>query len=560
MDSKRLNKWQKNDNLRIILFWIYVGGLSLLIFIPLFQLTMAEKAYKSLNSYDSKAYEINTVEDTQPLIYDSENTLLTKNISYYNVKYDNTLLPTDKDSEILNKFDQITNSEGKITEKFLNFFTESKYRHNDIVVFSTLDKNIISKIISSDISKYFIIEENINRDYIYAEKLSSVIGYYTKTSSLGLEAYFTEKFKNANVESVNLTINSKFQTLLYDEFNAYLNSVGITSGEAVFSNENGKILASVSLPSFNPNSFTTGNSKEVNQILEDKSKPMINRLYDTNFPSGSIMKLMTAISALESGKIRETETINSEGCMEISNGTNLCEFSKKPYGNLNVVSALRLSSNIYFCKLFKEKGLKIEDLNKYQQMFGLGKSVELEVLNEAIGVVPTPKYKLDNFSENWYLGDSCNSSIGQGFTLVNPAQMLRVVNVISTDGIFNDLHFVSHVLAKNGTYIKAELKSSKVDVSAKTFEIIKNGMRESAKINGLENMKVWSKTGTAETGKGDSPHTWLIGFYESRNFGKISFVIFLENGSTTKYNIDFFSKFMNKLENSDLKVYAASRI
>jgi cell division protein FtsI/penicillin-binding protein 2 len=535
----------------------YVFIFSIYLLFSIFQLILSPKPSVGVLSENDSNDRFQKNNIVLPTIYDSNNISLTKNVSVYKIIYDNTQLPKEKDLEVLTRFDQLAGSE-TVKNKF-EYFEQSEFRHNDIVIFETVDKNIVSKLITSDISKYLLIQEYINRDYVFPVQLSNIIGYTNQNSSTGLENYLEYKFKNVSVQTVNLTIDSKLQNLVYDEFSKTLTNNNLKSGVAVFSKENGDILSNVSIPSFDANVFTKLENDKINLTLQDTGKPLLNRLYDLIFPSGSILKLSTSVAALETKKIDKASIINSEGCMELSTGVKFCEYTKLPYGNLNIVNALRLSSNIFFCKLFTQNGLTIDELNSYQEMLGLGNSSGLEVINEQVGSVASPDFKKLFTDEPWFLGDTCNSAIGQGYTQVSPAQMLRMTNIFSTFGTDNGLRIISHVIDKNGSFLKSVGINKKLSISKSTFEIIKEGMRESAKINGLDKYLVYSKTGTAEIGDGISPHTWLIGYYESEKLGKISFVVFIENGGTTKLNIAFLNSLFNRFENSELKEYAANK-
>lgn len=498
-----------------------------------------------------------------PQIYDTNNTLLVTNVATYRIILDNTQLNPSQDEWLLQEVAKVLGKDDAWVAKFLPIIHDGGYRKNDTVILNTNDKNIINTVVSSSMIKYLKIESHEVRGYKFPMQLSNVIGYFKIDSTMGIEDYIYKNFQNSSIKSVNLTIDSNLQLNLFDKFSKEMSDRKLVSGVIALSNsENGHILASVSLPNFDPNDLTDPEKGgNIQKYLDDKNRPLLNKLTDVTFPPGSTMKVITGTAALSEGVISPYETIFSEGCMEISEGAPLCEFTKNSYGNLNIEKALGLSSNIYFCKLFKDKGMSINTLNDYQNRFGLGKSTGIEVYNEAVGVIPSPKYKQDTYSQNWYLGDSCNSAIGQGFTLVTPAQMLNVANTIAMNGKRPTLHYISHVLDTKGNYMRADENLTDLHIKSSVFVNIQNGMRQSAIANDVKGYEIYTKTGTAETGTGSPAHTWVIGYWVTDSGQKIAFAIFIENGGASSVNIGILKSVIENLQKDETtKKYAPRKI
>ena len=87
------------------------------------------------------------------------------------------------------------------------------------------------------------------------------------------------------------------------------------------------------------------------------------------------------------------------------------------------------SDNVYFYEMGRRVG--IDELAKYASMFGMGKKTGIALRGEATGLVASEEYKMKTFHEDWYLGDTFNSAIGQGFQLVTPLQAAMIVSEVA---------------------------------------------------------------------------------------------------------------------------------
>ncbi len=346
-------------------------------------------------------------------------------------------------------------------------------------------------------------------------------------------------------KDITLTLDAKLQQA------AFLAMKDVAKGAAIVSTPRGEVLAIVSKPSFDPNMFTLGNTyksasdsaySNVSSILLDgNGQPLLDRAISGTYPPGSTFKLVTAAAGLESRKIDENFTIVDTGMLKVgafSFGNWYFLQYGRTEGEINVVSALKRSNDIFFYKVAETVG--VDRLSAMANKFGLGNQTGIDIFGEAKGVVPTTTWKEKAIGEPWYLGDTYHYGIGQGYLLTTPLQVNTWTQIIANGGIFYKPH-----LLKNS---KFKIQNSKL-ISEKTHELIRQGMIESCSIEGVawplfefkvKNVKlpidgknflevpeaitsasmkdyrkvvVACKTGTAQHGTEETlPHAWITVF------------------------------------------------
>ena len=194
----------------------------------------------------------------------------------------------------------------------------------------------------------------------------------------------------------------------------------------------GDIVAMVSNPTFDANKFVHGiSSSEWQELIEHKRKPLINKSVSGLYPPGSIIKPIVALSALENEVISSKLVIKCTGSIEFYGQKYHC-WKKKGHGFMNLRNALKQSCDTYFYEVARRLG--IDRLSVTAQQFGLGKKV-LDFLNEEKpGVVPNTQWKLKNIGQNWYLGETIISGIGQGYFQTTPIQLCVMMAQLANGG------------------------------------------------------------------------------------------------------------------------------
>ena len=276
----------------------------------------------------------------------------------------------------------------------------------------------------------------------------------------------------------------------------------------VMNPKTGEILAMVSRPSFNPNSFNGGiSSKDWKFINDNPFNPMQNRAITGEYPPGSTFKIVTGTAALELGKITPEEQIFDSGHhWLIDKGNALNE----ALGWINFRTALSKSDNVFFYEMGNRLG--IDNLEKYARMFGLGAVTGINLPGESEGLVANRKYKEEVYGEDWYLSETFDAAIGQGFQLVTPLQMAMVMGEIANGGHRYRPYLVSKMISPNDDTVKvfAPEEVGSIKISEKNLNLIRDSLHDVALPGGTAAyvfdgfpISIAGKTGTAENSHGD---------------------------------------------------------
>ena len=318
--------------------------------------------------------------------------------------------------------------------------------------------------------------------------------------------------------NIHLTLDLNLQTALEKAMDTQIaQGIGVSGIAAVAVDPNtGAVLAMASRPAYNPNWFTRGiTESEWRQINGNPNHPMENRVIAGEYPPGSTFKLITGAAALELKKITPDEMIFDSGRHWLVDMRNA---GGEALGWINFTEALAKSDNVYFYELGRRVG--IDKLAEYAKMFGMGKKTGIAMRGEAAGLVASEEYKEKNYHQDWYLGDTFNSAIGQGFQLVTPLQAAMIVSEVANGGIQYKPFIVSRIDNLDGTPYKifAPEQTGTLEVSKTTLDLIREGMRNVAEESGTAGslfagfpVQVAGKTGTAENFSGRD-HGWFVAF------------------------------------------------
>jgi penicillin-binding protein 2 len=195
---------------------------------------------------------------------------------------------------------------------------------------------------------------------------------------------------------------------------------------------------------------------------------------------------------------------------------------------VDIVKAIKRSNDIFFYKAGEKTG--VEKIKKWAEIFGLGKITGVG-LDEKEGLIPSPFWKEETVKDRWYLGDTYNLSIGQGYVGVTPLQMTVMTSVFANGGYLCK----PELLKVQSSKFKVQ-NCKKLSISDKTINLIREGMKEACSTGGtgwpLFDFKVQTacKTGTAETpDKTGQPHAWITVFAPYEN-PEIALTVLVEEG------------------------------
>ncbi|HTV65772.1 MAG TPA: penicillin-binding protein 2 [Bryocella sp.] len=198
---------------------------------------------------------------------------------------------------------------------------------------------------------------------------------------------------------------------------------------------NGEILAMVSRPAFDPNEFAVHITRdEWNALITDPGKPLLNKAIQAQLAPGSVFKTIMATAGLQEG-IAQKLIVNCGGGKTFYGRFFKCWISSihGSHGEVNISKAIYQSCDSYFYTLAEKLG--IEKIAKYATMLGLGQKTGIDLPQEVSGVMPSEEWKIKNFKQKWFAGETISVGIGQGAVATTPIQLARAVGAITSDGL-----------------------------------------------------------------------------------------------------------------------------
>jgi penicillin-binding protein 2 len=352
-------------------------------------------------------------------------------------------------------------------------------------------------------------------------------------------------------KNLYLSLDLEIQRKLYEVIQEGVSEYNAQGGAAVIQDPNtGEIIAIVSYPSYDNNLFVGGiSSTQYSGLLNDPGNPLLNRSIAAQMPPGSTFKTIVAIAGLDAGAITKNTKYVSRRGYTFSSGAPFQDYRNMAYGVLDLIDAIAVSSNIYFCELIRNWDMN--ELVPYLEKFGIGSYTGIDIPGEAPGRLPSPENKiaLANTTSPWLdpvwypEGDSCNSVIGQGIALTTPLQMANWTSAIANEGTLHTPHVAEYFLDEEGNRETLEYEPIYTNIASKdAIKTVKEGMWSAvngprATIRTLAGTKVEvaAKTGTAEfgvlskDGVYESTHAWATSFFPYDN-PKYTLTIFLEDG------------------------------
>ena len=290
--------------------------------------------------------------------------------------------------------------------------------------------------------------------------------------------------------NLKLTIDSRLQSAAesillreIDEWNQYYDEMRMNSGVVIALNpKTGEILAMVSYPSYENNRMARVIPQYYfEQLSEDERNPMLNHAVGDELPAGSVFKLVTAVGALNEGVVTPEQIIEAPPKIVIeekfsANVLNprqreFIDWNDAGFGEIDFVNGLANSSNVYFYKLgggYQDEvpeGLGICRLGTYARALGYGHLPGIELPLVGDGLIPDPTWKRINQGENWSSGDTYIASVGQGFVIATPLQVLLSAATIANDGALMRPTILREILDSDGNVIKSFLPDQIQDIT-----------------------------------------------------------------------------------------------
>lgn len=547
---------------------LVIGYIFIVVFIflilRLWQLQILQGSkYRELS--EANRLRIMTISAPRGILYDRNGIPLVRNSSYYFI----SITPGEFDKRKVSPLSKVLNMPVKeILEKLdksgLSPFTPIRLKQG-------LSFQEVAYIESrrSDFPG-LIIEVEVSREYIYGSIGSHIIGYLGKPNlsqsknplfnnvppdefigqwgaemlfdkslrgipgervievdSIGREIRLLREKSPVKGEDIKLSLDIHLQKAAEEAFGERVGALVAVRPDT------GEVLGLVSKPSFDPNLFARGiNYDEWISLIRDKNRPMLNRALQSQYPPGSVFKVVTAIAGLEEGLIKPETKVDCKGGLNYGRWHFGC-WRKEGHGIISLHRAIVESCDVYFYEVGKLLG--IDRIYEYASSFGLGKETGFKLVNERRGIIPNTKWKQEKKRQPWYLGETFNTAIGQGYLAVTPVQMAVMISAIANGG-----NLYQPTLVKDA----AAVFSGKAKASLETLAIIKNALFGVVNESGgtgwaakSQVANIGGKTGTAQVvaGKYGSDygrfrdHAWFVAFAPVER-PEIALSVFVEHG------------------------------
>lgn len=532
---------------------------------------------------DNNRVRTNIIKAPRGLIKDHYGDILAQNYPSFEVVYSPAFLPEDKADrkDLLNKIKEITSVSAESEQEFLEANrNEQKARSLSNKISSPEALQIMEQ--ESKLPGIYVAQ-SAKREYRVSSIFAHIIGYEGKVNAndlednpdylliddigkSGVEKTYEKELKGAHGEEkfevdaqgkfkqiiekkpavrgneLILNIDGQLQQKMHEVLQKILDENKAATGAVgvAIDPRSGAVRALVSLPTYDNNLFSGGISQEDYQkLIEDKRKPLLNRVIAGEYPPGSTFKLYLAAAALQEGVVREDSSIDCGGLIQVGNW----KFPDwKAHGITDVKKAIAESCDVFFYAVGggygNVPGLGINKMKHYAEMFGYGRPTEIDLPGEHTGNIPDENWKFKESGVKWYVGDNYHASIGQGFISATPLQVTVATAAIANDGKVYVPRLAEKIIdAVSGEEKIIEPKSlGEILINKEAFWVTKEGMRQavtSKKGTGrlLNNLKVSSagKTGTAQFNNNENLHAWYTSFAPYEN-PELAMTILIEGG------------------------------
>jgi len=522
-------------------------------------------------------------------IYDRSGRVIAGNRPSYTVSIVPKDLPEEKKPEVLAALARLLDSSVEEIEKTLA--AGAAYPYNPVRLKRDVPMEVVIAVEEerADLPG-MLVEEEWTRQYPYGDLASQTLGYlglvepedvrkgYKPTDYIGktglektYEAYLKGQDGQRRVEvnalsrpirelsaidpepgydlylTIDLDLQLAAEKALTEQINRLqkLNYKQVSGGAVVvLAAKTGEVLALCSQPGYD---LSRLHSEERNryftELNNNKNKPFIHRALN-EYPPGSTFKVITALTALQSGALRVDEVYNATGYGKYGKKDWTLRSSppQSPAGKVTVVGALARSANDFFWEMALRPATGgVEALARTARNFGLGQPTGLELFpGEKSGLVPDREWKNKNYREVWYEAETMDMAIGQGYLLVTPLQLASVYMAVANMGLVYRPQLVQKIVSPAGQVVAqfAPEETRHIKADPEYWQVItegliavtqwSNGTAAGSFKNAAYNPA--GKTGSAQV-SGQAAHAWFAGFAPADQ-PEIVVVVFVEHGES----------------------------
>ena len=298
---------------------------------------------------------------------------------------------------------------------------------------------------------------------------------------------------------------------------------------------NGEILAMVSRPTFDPNDFAVRVSRDQwSKLVNDDDHPLLNKAIQAQLAPGSTFKIIMATAGMQEGIAQDMHVICNGGATFYGRYFKCWVTAEhRTHGLVDISKGIYQSCDVFFYTLAEKLG--IDRIAKYATMFGLGQKTGIDLPQEVSGVMPSEEWKIRNFKQKWYAGETISVGIGQGAVAVTPMQLARAIGAIASGGTMVRPHVTSPSDFQGNVVPAATPDRVQIPIDPDNWTIITDAMSNvpsplgtagSAHLQGID---FAGKTGSAQTvsnalkakttnGKSKyKDNAWFVGVTPRRN-------------------------------------------
>jgi penicillin-binding protein 2 len=371
------------------------------------------------------------------------------------------------------------------------------------------------------------VELEYNRELMGRDGLRRIV-----VNSRGVEVTEAQRVPPVDGPSAMLTIDLDLQAAVVDAM------AGKSGSVMAIDPANGEVLAYLSAPAFDPNSFSTGiRSAEWADLLKDPEKPLMNRPIQGTYAAGSTFKVLAALAALQERVITPQTRFHCPGYLSVYNTVFRCH-KQEGHGTVDLTEAIALSCNVYFYNVGIR--LEIERLSRYAHMLGFGQATGIDLPHELPGIFQDPAWKLRTQQARWFPAETVSVAIGQAMS-VTPVQLLRVAAAVGNGGKLVTPRLMKAVGGKPVEYPAPRELGFRPEVVAAVRQamasVVSEGSGQRAKLEGIQ---VAGKTGSAQVvtharlesnkkAREYQPHGWFISFAPADQ-PRVALVVMVEHG------------------------------
>jgi penicillin-binding protein 2 len=372
------------------------------------------------------------------------------------------------------------------------------------------------------------VELQYNKELMGRDGLRRIV-----VNSRGVEVAEAERKPPLDGPRANLTIDLDLQAAVVEAMAGKAGSV------VAIDPASGDVLAYLSTPAFDPNSFSLGiKSAEWSALLKDPEKPLMNRPIQGGYAAGSTFKIISALAALQERVITPQTRFHCPGYLSVYNTVFRCH-KQEGHGTVDLTQAISLSCNVYFYNVGIR--LEIERLSRYAHMLGFARLTGIDLPHELPGLFQDPEWKMRTQQARWFPAETVSVAIGQAMS-VTPVQLLRVAAAVANGGKLVTPHLMKAVGGVPVDYAAPKELGFRPEVVAAVRDamvsVVREGSGQRAK---LEGVVVAGKTGSAqvvtharlETNKHAreyQPHGWFICFAPA-DHPRLAMVVLVEHGT-----------------------------